>query len=210
MALPADGVQIHQFIQFLGAALATGAFFRWAAGQRADEKGQQCLQSQVSRGVIHAALVASMAFAPAESFAVSGGGKDFSGMALEGQDFSGQKLRGKEFRGSRGANADFKGADLASTSFFQADLSNASFAGADLTGASLEEAGVDGADFSDAVCVSSYFTRTISDAKNIKGADFSEAIMPEKTLKALCDRPDATGTNSKTGVQTRESLMCPE
>ena len=79
-----------------------------------------------------------------------------------------------------------------------------------MTGASLEEAGVDGVDFSDTVFVSSYFTRTIADAKNIKGADFSEAIMPEKTLKALCARPDAAGSNPKTGVETRESLMCPD
>ena len=43
-------------------------------------------------------------------------------------------------------------------------------------------------------------------ASKITGADFSDAIMPEKTLKALCLRDDAKGVNSKTQVPTRESL----
>ena len=143
------------------------------------------------------------------AIAVSGGGKDFSGQELEGRDFSGQKLTGKEFRGIMGANANFENAKLASTSFFKADLSKANFAGADLTGASLEEAGLDGANLENAVLQSAYLTRTIVDAASIKGADFSEAVMPGTTLKALCARADAAGENPTTGVDTRDSLMCP-
>ena len=145
-----------------------------------------------------------------QALAVSGGGKDFSGSSVEGKDFSGQGLKGKEFRGSRCANANFEGAGLQSTSFFQADLSNVNMKGADLTGASLEEAGLDGVDLSNAVVVSSYVSRTIADVASITGADFSEAVMPEKTLKALCSREDAKGVNPKTQVETRESLMCPD
>ena len=144
------------------------------------------------------------------AFAVSGGGKDFSGMSIEGEDFSGQQLKGKEFRDVRAANSKFNGAGLQSTSFFQADLSNAEFKGADLTGASLEQAGFEGVVLDNAVMVSSYFTRTISDAKSITGADFSESVMPEKTQKALCAREDAKGVNPTTKVETRESLMCPD
>ena len=164
-----------------------------------------------ARCVLNVALAGCLASAAVNpALAVSGGGKDYSGMSLEEQDFSGQTLNGKEFRGSRCANINFKGAGLKSSSFFQADLSNAVFDGADLTGASLEEAGLDGATFSNSVLVSSYFTRTIADAKDIAGADFSDAIMPEKTLKALCTRADAKGTNPTTGVPTRESLFCPD
>ena len=158
---------------------------------------------------IAACALATVLACTTPALAVSGGGKDFSGTSLEGQDLSGQKLSGKEFRGSRCANANFAKAALRSSSFYQADLSNVNFDGADLTGASLEEAGLDGSSFRDSVMVSSYLTRTILDAKDIKGADFSEAIMPEKTAKALCSRADATGTNPTTGVETRESLFCP-
>ena len=165
----------------------------------------------LARCALHVALAGCLTTLPTTlpAFAVSGGGKDFSGTSIEGEDFSGQKLSGKEFRGSRCANANFEKAALRSSSFYQADLSNVIFDGADLTGASLEEAGLDGSSFKDSVMVSSYLTRTILDAKDIKGADFSEAIMPEKTAKALCSRADATGTNPTTGVETRESLFCP-
>jgi len=60
------------------------------------------------------------------------------------------------------------------------------------------------------VLVNSYLSRTISDASKISGADFSEAVMPEKTLKALCSREDAKGVNPTTKMETRESLMCPD
>lgn len=99
---------------------------------------------------------------------------------------------------------------MQATSFFQADLSNVNLVGADLSGASLEEAGLDGVDITNAVCNSAYFTRTIGDVKSLEGADFSEAVMPEKIQKALCDRDDAKGTNPKTSTATRESLMCPD
>lgn len=178
----------------------------------------QTIISPLARCAVSVALASCLASTiptlpsalPAPALAVSGGGKDYSGMSLESQDFSGQKLNGKEFRGIRGANAVFKDAALKSTSFFQADLSNANFAGADLTGASLEEAGLDGVSLENAVLVSSYLTRTISDAQSITGADFSDSIIPEKTAKALCTRADAKGINPTTQIPTRESLMCPD
>ena len=43
---------------------------------------------------------------------------------------------------------------------------------------------------------------------DISGADFTEASMRQDVQKDLCKRSDAKGTNSATGVDTRESLMC--
>jgi hypothetical protein len=118
------------------------------------------LPTDATRCALHVALAGCLSCGAPAAFAVSGGGKDFSGASIESQDFSGQQLKGKEFRGTRGAKAIFAGAQLSSTSFFQADLSQAVFKGADMTGASLEEAGLDGADLRDAVLVNAYFTRT--------------------------------------------------
>ena len=69
---------------------------------------------------------------------------------------------------------------------------------------------MEGVNFDQAVLQSAYLTKTIADAKSIVGADFSDAVMPTYTQKALCEREDAKGTNSITKVETRESLMCPD
>ena len=121
-----------------------------------------------------------------------------------------RSLVGKEFRGIRGEGANFEGAKLGSTSFYKADLTKANFASADMTGASLEEAGLDGANLDGAVLSSAYLTKTVADAASIQGADFSEAVLPSYTQKQLCSRADAKGTNPATGIDTRDSLMCPD
>ena len=155
-------------------------------------------------------LAAALSCAPMDpAVAVSGGGKDFSGADLTGQSLAGQKLSGKEFRGTFAKGADFKGSALVGCSFFKADLSEVDFTSADLSSASLEEAGLEGANMDGAVLANAYLTKTIADVASIKGADFTDAVMPGYTQKALCGRADASGTNAKTGVDTRESLMCP-
>ena len=68
-----------------------------------------------------------------------------------------------------------------------------------MDGASLKNANVGGA----------YFSASLLDVKSMEGADFSDAQIPVKTQKLVCDREDVKGTNEKTGVDTRESLMCP-
>ena len=56
-----------------------------------------------------------------------------------------------------------------------------------------------------------YFSSSIEEAKSLKGADFSDALMPEFTKRKLCARADvkdATSVNPMTGVSTADSLMC--
>jgi hypothetical protein len=55
--------------------------------------------------------------------------------------------------------------------------------------------------FSNAMLMQSHFR----DAQ-IEGADFSDAVIDLPEQKALCAR--ASGTNSITGVATRDSLRC--
>ena len=166
------------------------------------------LPQQICSLALCAALTLSPLVAP-HALAVSGGGKDFSGASIEGEDFSGQNLKGKEFRGAFAKGANFKGANLAATSFFKAEALDADFSGADLTGASLEEAGLEGAILDQAVMTNAYLSKTIADVKSAKGADFSEAVLPPYAQKSLC-ASGIGGTNEKTGVATRDSLMCPD
>jgi len=53
-----------------------------------------------------------------------------------------------------------------------------------------------------------YFSASINDAKSIRGADFTDSLMTDKTKQLLCQRTDLSTTNTKTGVVTSESLLC--
>jgi uncharacterized protein YjbI with pentapeptide repeats len=86
---------------------------------------------------------------------------------------------------------------------------NTDFSGADLRGASLEDTSMDGAFLNNANAAGAYFSASLLDAKSLENADFSDAALPTKTQILICQRDDVKGTNPVTGVDTRDSLLCP-
>lgn len=130
------------------------------------------------------------------------------GVDLEGTNFSGQNLDGVSFQQSILRRSDFSGASLVAASFFDADLSGANLAGADLSQANFELASLRTVNATDTVLAGAYISSTTKfDGIEIVGSDWSDCLLRKDQQRYLCSR--ATGTNSKTGVDTRESLMCP-
>jgi uncharacterized protein YjbI with pentapeptide repeats len=116
---------------------------------------------------------------------------------------------------------------------------NTDFTDADIRGVSMEDTSMDGAILKNAIAAGSYFSASteyhtspwsmvdghfsytitfgfisslqasIVDAASVENVDFSDAQFPVKSLPLLCDRLDMKGTNPATGVDTRDSALCP-
>ncbi len=67
---------------------------------------------------------------------------------------------------------------------------------------------MDDANLKNIIAVGSYFGQSLLDVKTMEGGDFTDAQIPIKTLKLVCEREDVMGSNPVTGVDTRDSLMC--
>ena len=77
---------------------------------------------------------------------------------------------------------------------------------ADLTNAMMDQVNLTGSDLSDAVLIEALLLRTIFTDVDITGADFTDAVLDRGQIKELCGK--ASGVNSQTGVETRDSLGC--
>ena len=123
-----------------------------------------------------------------------------------GEDFSGKNLIRAEFTSVTLKNANFTNADLRGALFNGVLLDGANLHGSDFSSGIAYVTKFKNVDLSDAILADSNMLRSSFDNVDVTGTDFTNALIDVQELKKLCVK--ASGTNSKTGVDTRESLGC--
>lgn len=162
-------------------------------------------RSRATKNLVTIMAIACLLISPTNAQA-SSAPLSFSHAQLKSRDFSGQSLFGSGFANANMEGANFENADLRGTVFSASILRNANLKGADFSGGLLDQADFAKADLSDALLIETILLRSTFDFVNIDGADFTDAIMDGGQRKWLCTK--AKGKNSKTGVETKNSLEC--
>ena len=134
------------------------------------------------------------------------------GVNLDRSDFHGQNLKGVAFQQSIVRDANFKDCNLYSAGFFDATLDGSDFTNADMTLSNLELAQFNRAILKNTVLKEAYIVGAtgFDGVTNIESSDWTDTNLSKYQRKYLCGLDSAKGTNSVTGTDTRESLMCPD
>ena len=120
-------------------------------------------------------------------------------------------LHGKDLQNTEYVKYDLSGQDLGEANLEGAYFSvttakNANFKGANMSNVIAYAVRFDNADLSDSNFSNGELLKSVFDGAIIDGTDFTDANLDLSERKSLCSR--ATGTNSKTCVDTFESLEC--
>jgi len=131
---------------------------------------------------------------------------DYVKETLFGEDFSGKDLTDSNFTLATIRSSDFSRTNLSGVRLFRTKFKEVTLEGADLRYATLDSAVFLESNLNDALLEGAFAYNAQFRNTSVEGADFTDVFLREDTQAQLCEI--ASGTNSQTGRDTRDTLMC--